>query len=168
MNPEAPCTSCGGTQDVQPVAFLVPNEKPRERKPLIDPLWHREWLKGTAGATLLFGGLVFLGPTVVLPASLGKPVEFGPLVLTSLFFALAQGVAGLLVLTDSPYLNKRIYTVAMTGALAASLFLGFGDVANVVLFGVAGGFMLFVRVFNTLALGFATFAATAVKQIPLD
>ena len=150
------------------MAFAVPDLRPRERKPLIHPLWHREWLKGTAGASLLLGGLVFLGPTVVFPSALGKPVEFGALVVVSLAFALVQCVAGLLVLTDSPYLTKRLYLAAMTSSLLASVVLGFGDVTNVVLFGVAGGVMLLVRVFNTLALGLAVFAGAAVKQVPLD
>ena len=169
MNNTAHCSACGGTPDNPPIQFRVPEPIRREpRKALIDPLFYREWLKGTAGTTLGLGALVFLGPTIIIPMSLDKPIDFDVVTILALIATLIQCTASLGVILEWGFLTKKVYLGVLTGAFVASLLLGFGDLANTVIYGFAGGFMLFVRILNTVVLGVALFAGNAVKQIPID
>jgi hypothetical protein len=160
------CGNCGGTPEVPPPGYQLPVR--HEPKPLINPLFEAEWLRYSALGVLVLGVLVFLGPTIVLPASVGKPLDFGPVVVASILLSLGQAALGLGVVSEWIWVTKRLYVPFLGVALVASLFLGFGDLANIIAFGAAGGAMVLVRILNTIALGVALFAANAVKRIPLD
>lgn len=160
------CGSCGGTNDAPPPGYALPERV--GPKPLINPLFEKEWLRYTGIGVLATGVVEFFGPTIILPASVGKPLDFGPIVILSVVLSLAQAAFGLGVVAEWEWVTKRLYVTVMTVGLVASLFLGFGDLANIIAFGAAGGLMVLVRVLNTIALGMALFAANAVKRIPLD
>lgn len=149
---------------VQPQAFR-PVRRPV--KQWIDPMWHREWLKGTAGAIMATGFLGLLCPTVILPASVGKPVEVTGMAMLSVAVFLAQIFAGLAVIAEWP-LNKKWYQAILGGAVAGGAIFGLGDITNVLFYGAGGGIALFVRVISEISLIVTLVALTQIPKIPLD
>ncbi|MES1227931.1 MAG: hypothetical protein ABUL72_04615 [Armatimonadota bacterium] len=141
--------------------------RPKPRKPLIDPLWQQEWLKGTAGVALTCAVFVLAGPAI-FSSVLQKPIDMGPLTFVSLLLAVLQGASHLGVIAEWEFVSKKLYLNVLFAAILGSLVLGFGDLVNVPIFGAAGGVMLVARILNTVSLGFALFAATAAKQIPIN
>ena len=169
MSNPSHCSACGGEPDTPPVYYKVDEPIRLEpRRSLLNPLYHREWLRGTSGVTLALGALVFLGPTIILPAAVNKPLEMDWMVVLSLIVTLVQCAVSLGAVAEWEFLTKKIYVGVMTGAFVASLLFGFGDLTNVVFYAAAGGMMLLVRILNTVALALALFAGNAVKQIPVD
>ena len=136
-------------------------------KPLIDPLWEREWLKGSSAALLLFGVLGFLGGTVVLPLSLEKPADMGVIGIIGTITWAVQTFTGLAVVAEWP-LNKKAYQSILIALLVMAVPLGFGDLANIVAFGAPGGVMFAIRLMADIALVVAMVVASNLKKIPLD
>lgn len=149
-----------------PTGYVLPERV--EAKPLINPLFQREWLRYTGIGVLATGVLLFLGPTIILPASVGKPLDFGPVVIISVLLSLAEAAFGLGVVAEWDWVTKPRYVLVLSVGAVGGVFLGLGDLANIIAFGAAGGLMVVARLFNVIALGLALFAANAVKRIPLD